>query len=208
MISLIGAGFGRTGTMSTKAALELLGFGPCYHMIEVVQKPDHASVWHAAANQQPVDWDALLEGYASTIDWPASHFWQTLMERYPSARVLLTVRDPDDWYDSMAKTILPTLLAPTPTDQASARNRREMAKKIILDNTFGGLAGNREHAIAVFEAHNKHVVETVPPERLLIYRVTDGWAPLCDFLDCPVPDEAFPNKNSRDEFNVQFGANN
>lgn len=204
MLKVIGAGFGRTGTLSTKMALERLGFGPCYHMLEVVRQPSDASVWRAAAARRPVDWEALLRGYASTIDWPASYFWSLLMERYPSSRILLTVRDPDDWYDSMARTILATLLAPSPPDRSGTRDRREMARNIILDRVFGGLAGNRDHAIAVFKAHNQRVVDTVPPDRLLVYRVTEGWAPLCEFLGCPVPDEAFPKKNSRAEFKTQF----
>lgn len=204
MLSVIGAGFGRTGTMSTKTALEFLGFGPCYHMFELLQRPAHASVWRDAADQRPVDWDALLEGYTSTIDWPASYFWQPLMERYPSARVLLTVRDPGDWYDSMTNTILSRLLAPDSPDDAPTRDRQEMAKKIILDKTFGGLAQNRDHAIAVFEAHNQRVMDTVTAERLLVYRVTEGWKPLCDFLGCRVPDAAFPKKNTQADFEHRF----
>jgi hypothetical protein len=93
-LAVIGAGFGRTGTLSLKLALEQLGLGRCYHMLEVFQNPGHAARWHAAAAGGAVDWDALFSGYAATVDWPACAFWRALAARYPEAKVLLTVREP------------------------------------------------------------------------------------------------------------------
>ena len=67
-MKIIGAGFGRTGTMSLKAALEELGYGPCYHMTEVFEHPDeHAPLWEAAARGEPIDWEELFAGYQATV---------------------------------------------------------------------------------------------------------------------------------------------
>ena len=91
--------------MSLKAALETLGFGPCYHMIEVFEHPEHAGFWQAAWRGEPVDWDGLLGGYEAAVDWPACTFYEELLQRYPDARVLLSVRDPERWYESTRDTI-------------------------------------------------------------------------------------------------------
>src|SRR5918997_4262033 len=104
-VKVIGAGFGRTGTASLKAALETLGFDPCYHMTEVFKHPGHAAFWRAAWRGEPADWDGLLGAYEATVDWPACTFYAELMERYPEAKVLLSVRDPERWYQSMRSTI-------------------------------------------------------------------------------------------------------
>ena len=104
-MKVIGAGFGRTGTMSLKEALEELGFGPCYHAIELFENPAHAGLWEAAERGEPVDWDELLGGYEATVDWPGCTFYKDLMQAYPDAKVLLNVWDPERWYESAANTI-------------------------------------------------------------------------------------------------------
>jgi hypothetical protein len=104
-MKVIGAGFGRTGTMSLKVALEELGFGPCYHMIELFEHPEHVERWEAAVGGEPVDWEELFSGYQVTVDWPGAAFYKELSERYPEARVILTVRDPERWYESAWNTI-------------------------------------------------------------------------------------------------------
>ena len=104
-LKVIGAGFGRTGTTSLKAALERLGFDRCYHMFEFMEHPEHAKYWDAASKGKPVDWNALFEGYQSTLDWPGCSYYRDLMQRYPEAKVLLTVRDSEKWYQSAQKTI-------------------------------------------------------------------------------------------------------
>ena len=104
-LAVIGAGFGRTGTLSLKVALEQLGLGRCYHMLEVFANPGHAAQWQAAADGKPVDWEALFAGYGAAVDWPACHFWRALAARYPEAKVLLTVREPGAWYKSVSDTI-------------------------------------------------------------------------------------------------------
>ena len=104
-LKVIGAGFGRTGTLSTKVALEELGFGPCYHMVEVFEHPAHVPVWDAAARGETVNWRELFKDYQATVDWPGCTFYKEFMELYPDAKVLLTVRDPEKWYESAQSTI-------------------------------------------------------------------------------------------------------
>jgi hypothetical protein len=116
-MKVIGAGFGRTGTTSLKAALEKLGFGPCYHMTEVFAHPAHEAVCSAAGRGEPADLEAVLGGYVSTLDWPACTLYEELMERHPEAKVLLSVRDPERWYWSTRGAIyeLTMLLDSSPT---------------------------------------------------------------------------------------------
>ena len=105
-LSVIGAGFGRTGTESMKLALEALGLGPCHHMKEGLPNPEQISLWRAVARGEPADWDQIFEGYRSAVDWPAAHYWRELAAHYPDAKVVLTVRSPESWYASMENTIL------------------------------------------------------------------------------------------------------
>ncbi len=203
-ISVIGAGFGRTGTLSLKMALEMLGLGPCYHMTEVFAHPEHAAVWQAAADGKPVDWDELLAGYNAIVDWPGCYFWKELAERYPEAKIVLSVRDAERWYKSVSDTIYPAITRPLSEGDPRGLGQRDMATNIILERTFGGRFEDRAHAIAVYERHNAEVQQTILPERLLVFRATDGWEPLCDFLGCPLPEQPFPSVNSTDEFKARF----
>jgi hypothetical protein len=104
-LKVIGAGFGRTGTLSLKRALEQLGFGPCYHMAETRHHPDHDAAWLALARGETTDWHSVLTDYQATVDWPGVHFWKMLAAANPDAKIILTVRDPDRWYDSADQTI-------------------------------------------------------------------------------------------------------
>ena len=110
-LELIGAGLGRTGTLSLKAALERLGYAPCYHMIEVLTAPERGRHWLARTPTGARDWDAIFRGYRATVDWPAAAFWRELVDRYPDAKVLLSLRDADRWYDSVMNTIYPVMTA-------------------------------------------------------------------------------------------------
>ena len=215
-MKVIGAGFGRTGTMSLKVALESLGFGPCYHMLEVFSHPEHAQRWEAAWLGEPVDFDDLLEGYESAVDWPACAFYEELMERYPDAKVILTVRDPERWYESVRNTIY--ALSMTVSGSRLLRlvfglrsllrygtfSRGNMAREIIWDGTFDGRFEDRRYAIEVFERHNEEVRRRVPEERLLTYEVSEGWGPLCEFLGVDEPDEAFPRLNDTAEMQARL----
>ena len=203
-LGVIGAGFGRTGTLSLKGALEHLGFGPCYHMIEVIDRPEHVDFWQRAAAGTAVDWDEILAGYRAAVDWPACSFYAELAARYPEAKVILTVRDPERWYQSACQTIFPRITRPVSPDDALAWARIRMQRKIVIEQAFGGDIEDREHALAVFRQHVAEVQRAIPPERLLVYRVADGWEPLCRFLERPVPDQPFPHVNASDEFRRRF----
>jgi hypothetical protein len=196
---VIGAGFGRTGTLSLKVALERLGLGPCHHMVELVRHPEQIPRWNEAADGAAIDWEALLSAYRSTLDWPSCHFWRELSDRYPGAKVILTVRDPQAWYRSARATIFRYMEEPPPDDPA-AQAQWHLARKIVLQQTFGGSTADPELAIAALEMHNEEVERTIPDDRLLVYEVSEGWEPLCRFLGAPVPDEPFPKVNETEEF--------
>lgn len=194
MVKIIGAGFGRTGTASLKAALEHLGYGPCYHMFEVIAQPERAQDWELAMDGRVSDWQQVLGGFESTVDWPGCAFYRELMDFYPDAKVLLTVRDPERWYDSTYGTIYQFVQDPPGDDDFSAKLRPTI-ERMIWNGTFDGRFEDRAHAIDVFERHNAEVQRVVPADRLLVYRVGEGWQRLCDFLGVPVPQEEFPHVN-------------
>jgi hypothetical protein len=194
-LSVIGAGFGRTGTMSLKTALDALGVGPCYHMVEVFKNPAAPDMWYEAAlDPANADWATIFRGYNATVDWPNATYYKELADAYPDAKVILTERDPDVWFDSTQATIFMDRGTPDP---AAAFPR--MVRKVVYD-LFDGRIHDRDHAISVYLAHNAQVRETIAPDRLLVYEVAQGWAPLCDFLGLPVPADAMPKVNSREEF--------
>jgi hypothetical protein len=210
-VKVIGAGFGRTGTMSLKVALETLGFDPCYHMIEVFEHPEHAGFWQAAWRGKPADWDGVLGGYEAAVDWPACAFYEELMERNPDAKVILTVRDPERWYESTRSTIYELSMIATRSPLfrlvfGAIRLLRfgrvamgNMAEEIIWEGTFGGRFEDKRHAIEVFNRHNEKVRRRVPQEKLLVYEVKEGWGTLCEFLGVEEPDEPFPRLNDAAE---------
>jgi len=204
-LAVIGAGFGRTGTLSFKLALEQLGFGPCYHMLEAFGKVDHIAAWSGAIAGEPVDWEALLRGYRSTCDWPACTFWPELRAANPGAKVVLTRRDPDAWYRSMSATILESLDRPVGDDADQVMiDHHLMTRELILERTFAG-DHRREHALEVLAAHENSVITSMPPDELLVYDVAEGWESLCAFLGVPVPDQPFPNTNTTADFRTMVG---
>src|SRR5258708_5746036 len=161
-LKVIGAGFGRTGTLSLKTALEKLGFGPCYHMAEVFTRPEHIAMWHRLAFEDQMDWDQLFSGFGATVDWPSARWWREIAAHYPAAKVLLSVRDPEAWYASMINTIYQPMKFPVP-DHAPAlvRLQSEMARKSILAETFDNRFEDKPHAIKVFKRHDQEVLDAV-----------------------------------------------
>lgn len=206
-LGVLGAGFGRTGTLSLKLALERLGFGPCYHMLEVMAHPEHSPLWSAAGDGEPVDWDTLFEGYRAAVDWPACRFWRELAQAFPAARIILSVREPERWYESARATIFQAMQLPLPPEAPEwVRAQRDMARKLVLEQTFGGRFEDRDHAIAVYQQHNRDVERAFSPDRLLVHEPAQGWQPLCEFLDTPVPDAPYPRVNSTEEFQSRLAA--
>jgi len=195
-LSIIGAGFGRTGTESMKLALEMLGLGPCHHMTEVLPDPDQVALWRAAARGELPDWERAFAGYRSALDWPAAYFWRELSAHYPDAKVLLTVRNAESWYASMEQTILKVIRGSTDADSVGV--------KLIGEKVFDGRVDDRAHVIAAFEKNTAEAQAAFGPDRLLTYHLGDGWDPLCRFFGKPVPDAPFPHTNSSVEFNAMM----
>ncbi|MCB2098759.1 MAG: hypothetical protein KDE05_14095, partial [Parvularculaceae bacterium] len=109
-LSVIGAGLGRTGTASLKVALETLGLGKCHHMSEVFGSPEQTDLWVKAAHGAP-DWPTIFKGYGSAVDFPTAAFWRELADYYPDAKIILSLRDPEKWYESTQETILSPAMA-------------------------------------------------------------------------------------------------
>ncbi len=197
-MAVIGAGFGRTGTLSLKHALEQLGFGPTYHMQEVVRRPSHIEAWHRYAVTGEADWDHLFAGFGSGVDFPLSCAWRPLAAHFPDAKVVLSVRDPQRWWESTATTIYTTRdMFPRWVRTVLPVTDRflDMSERLVWDGLFGGRFCERDHAIAVFERHVEEVRATLPPERLLVFDVAEGWGPLCRFLGVAEPGRPFPRLN-------------
>lgn len=205
-LEIIGAGFGRTGTVSMKAALEILGFGPCYHMREILAprpgyNDGHLELWSeharalAAGRPSPIQWTRLLARYAACMDHPTCLYYKELMAAYPEAKVILNVRDPERWFVSW-QTLFEGLGFMRTLARFVPRVRRaiDVVDLLIRD---GQMKGRIERAsnIAEFERHNAEVIASVPRERLLVFDVKQGWEPLCAFLGVSVPNEPFPHLN-------------
>ena len=193
-LKIVGSGLGRTGTKSLQTALNLLGFGPCHHMVEVFAHPESTKLWIAAGKGQP-DWDAIFAGYNSMVDFPGAHYWRQIAAHYPDAKVLHTVRDPDQWFESTQATIF----NPNNTGHMEGQELRNA----FFDSFMGPMRGHmadRAFMTDHFRKHTEAVKATIAPERLLIYEAGQGWEPLCKFLGVPVPSEPYPSENSRQEF--------
>jgi hypothetical protein len=214
---VIGAGLGRTGTLSLHAALQRLGFAPCEHMTNCFAHPERFALWLDAARRkragEPIDWRPLFAGYRATVDWPGAFFWLELTAAHPEAKVILTVRDPELWYDSARATIYAATQGRNATPaarllyglMARANPRAGDGFRTVLekvwDGTMQGRFEDRAAAIRIFTEHNREVIATIPPPRLLVFDVKEGWQPLCAFLGVPVPaGEPFPHVNDTADF--------
>ena len=204
-LSVIGAGYGRTGTLSLKYALEMLGYNKCHHMLEVIRNPGEDQRWLAAARGEPVDWDDLLAGYQAAVDWPSCHFYRELAQHFPHAKVVLTTRDPRAWFDSMSNTTLRVIRQGMASGRIGADGN--LGTELVVKAAFDGNIDDADHAVEMFDRHVREVQAAIEPERLLCFEVSQGWDPLCAFLGRPVPDEPFPRVNSRDEFDEIFFGN-
>lgn len=198
-LEVIGAGFGRTGTMSLKFALEILGLGPCYHMMEVQKNPGHSEAWRAAIDGSP-DWNQLFHGYQSTVDWPSTYFWRYLSQHFSNAKIILSVRSAESWLESIDATIFQALRTPSISPNPAIGVHREMVRKIIFELTFGQNIDDKAHVISIYNRHNEEVIRSIASDRLLIFDAAQGWDPLCQFLGKPIPNLDFPHVNSSEEF--------
>ncbi|MGP4111953.1 sulfotransferase family protein [Streptomyces sp. 4N509B] len=201
MLDVLGVGAGRTGTMSLKNALEMLGFTPCHHMLHMLEHPEDIPLWDRVASGEEVDWQEVYAGYRASVDWPGARYWREITAAFPEARVILTLRDPDSWYESCLGSIYPAAMSPAPPGAAPQFEAlRKVAVKTVWDGVFDGRFSDREHALRVYREHNEAVVREVASDRLLVFEVKQGWEPLCSFLGVPVPDAPFPRSNDRAQF--------
>lgn len=201
-LQLVGAGLGRTGTLSLKLAIERLLGGTCHHMLEVVAHPEEIPFWHSAVRGEPVDFPSLLAGYSAIVDYPGASVWREIAAAFPDAPVLLSTRgSAADWWESARATILES--GDEPTDEQGR------ALRSMVDDMFRrSLTENRHDRAAVMEAydaHNAAVRAAVPADRLFEYQPGDGWGPVCAALDLPIPDEPFPHTNTREQFRQRSG---
>ncbi len=191
-LRVIGTGFGRTGTDSMREALNMLGFGPCHHMLEVNGSEEQKRLWRALASGENPGWDRLFAGYGSCVDWPSAHYWRELIQVYPEAKVLLTYRSPESWWQSFEQTIAVGI--------ARSTEPESLGIALVRDQVFGGNIDDRAHAISLYQANVDAVKATVPKERLLVHQLGDGWEPLCKHLDVAVPAAPYPTRNASAEF--------
>jgi hypothetical protein len=194
-LKVIGAGFGRTGTTSLKTALEKIGFAPCYNMVTLFKhQEEHLKLWKKAYVGKKTDWDRIYRGYTSAVSWPTAAFVEQLMIHYPKAKIILTVRDPDEWFMSASATLFPIAL--------ENRGRGINVFDVVFkdkDRCF-----EEDYAISVYKRHIDRMKEIIPPARLLVYDVKEGWEPLCRFLGVRIPEETFPYQNKRLDFLGSF----
>ncbi|MBL4720579.1 MAG: sulfotransferase family protein [Alphaproteobacteria bacterium] len=202
-LKVVGAGFGRTGTYSLKLALEQLGFGPCHHMAELAQYPEQIPYWQAAARDETPQWDDVFNGYNASIDWPSSRYWREISTYYPDAKVLLSVRPFDSWFKSIQATIYPYLENRATQKSGASLDIQNIGSEIIVNQIFEGDPDNKAAAQRIFNAHIAEVQQTIAPDRLLTYDVSEGWTPLCEFLGVAAPDAPFPRTNSTEEFQAR-----
>jgi hypothetical protein len=211
-LKIIGAGFPRTGTTTLKSSLEILGFNKCYHMKELLVNPDQLPLWLSLENTGTTDWEKLYDGYEATVDFPGYPYYKEHLKQYPDAKVILTVRPFDKWYVSAHSTVwtagpqnLPDKLKMMLKMLFNPRLRKvikciKFVKRVFWGKQFQGRFEDVAFAEKIFNQHIEDVKAFVPPEKLLVYDVSEGWKPLCDFLGLPEPLEELPHLNKNENF--------
>ncbi|WP_444918704.1 sulfotransferase family protein [Microbulbifer sp. JMSA003] len=198
-IKIIGAGFGRTGTFSLKLALEALGFRSCLHMSDFASSHSLSQHWLIELEKEFPDWKSLSDKYEVMLDWPVCIFIEEFFSENPSAKVIFTERNFDDWYSSMSNTIFPALYWANHVDYERASYFIKIVKKYIIDKTFAN-DFSKDHARIIYHSHISKIKEIIPKDNILFFNVKDGWEPLCSFLCCDMPNSEFPNENKAVNF--------
>jgi len=199
-LKVIGAGFGRTGTLSLKYALEQLGFDQCYHMMEVGKHDDHRAIWRKAHAGEKIDWDSLFTGYQASVDWPSCNLWREQLTHFPDAKIVLSLRSPDSWYESVMETIYAMSKAGIKSDNPTTSYGSSWAFDLIWNPLFDNRMDDKAHVISVFNRHNEAVMKEVPASKLLVFEAKNGWPPLCEFLGVPEPETDYPKINTKVQF--------
>jgi len=210
-LKVIGTGLGRTGTYSLKLAIEQLGVGKCYHMVELFQQPERLKYFKKAEKGEEVNWNELFNGYKAAVDYPVARYYKQITEFYPEAKVIHTLRDPDEWYESASATIfwaskpysLRILKLAVHLPFSSEARRRIpvlMYNRKLSELEFGKDLENKEKVIKRYNKHYEEVIKKISDDRLLLFDPKSGWEPLCRFLKLPVPLIPYPKSNTRKEF--------
>ncbi|MEP2935604.1 MAG: sulfotransferase family protein [Gilvibacter sp.] len=211
-LKIIGAGFPRTGTMTLKNALETLGYTKTYHYIDLIADAKRLKYWQDLENKEDTNFDALFKGFQASVDFPGYPYYKILLKKYPDAKVILTHRDFEQWYESTQKTIWKSANKPL-IERIKLFKRKLLSKnlraifrciafmrKVYLYGQFENRFDSKQYAKKVFYKHIEEVKDHVPKKQLLVYDVAQGWEPLCEFLNLPIPTEAFPHLNKKEHF--------
>ncbi|TXF88236.1 sulfotransferase family protein [Neolewinella aurantiaca] len=216
-LKILGVGAPRTGTSSLKVALEMLGYGKCAHMQELFGNPTKTSQWEQFFETGKTDFPDLFDGYQSSTDFPGCLMHKELSEQYPGMKFILTLRDPEEWYESVLRTIHAAVPHSAAAKEAmrlkgeaspkfrSIGNALALVEKYLFQRHYAGEFLNKEATISRYLAFQNELRTCVPAQNLLEFRISDGWEPLCAFLGVPVPEEPFPFKNKRKDFQEQIG---
>jgi Sulfotransferase domain len=214
-MKVLGVGFGRTGTLSLKAALEDIGAGPCFHMLDLIQgenKERDLPYWVKIGDGEPVDWHEVFEPWEATVDWPAASKWRELIDVFPDAPVLLNIREFEGFYKSCQNTILAVKLAAQRGEIQQDTNREMPApelwgviEKLIWQGDFQGRFEDKEWVRQMYYDRIEEIKNTVPAERLTVWELGDGWGPICEMLGVEEPDHPFPHLHDTNEFRSEFG---
>ena len=199
-LDVIGVGYGRTGTETLRDALEILGFGPCHHMHVMRDHPETYDPWRTFDNPETADWPKLYAGFRSAVDFPTVAYWRELAEYYPDAKIVMTTRDAEQWYDSATASVLKLLAE---KDQIKDPHHKEIlafSDKFVGNLYFEGRGPDRDYMINRFHQHENDVRQEIAADRLLVYRVSDGWDPLCAFLGTGIPAQPFPFANTKGQY--------
>jgi hypothetical protein len=212
MLKVIGLGFGRSGTYSLKAALEELGFGACYHFSKMFEHPGHAEQWRAAYHGASIDWNSLLAGYQSSVYIPPGFNLTALLQQHPDAKYILLVRDPEKWHQSYCDTVYKynrltwyrvlyfRLLGLFNPEYRTFYKVLALQQETLWQNTFHGRFEDKAYAIEIYQQQIEALKHAIPADQLLVYTITEGWPPLCQFLGVTCPDTPFPRLNDTESF--------
>lgn len=221
-MQLLSMGMCRTGCASMQKALEILGY-PCYHYFQNYAHPLNLPMWDEAIDAKyfgkgkpftKTEWDQLLGHYAAITDVPAILFQEELMAVYPDAKVVLVERDEDKWLKSFSDTMVAPLrmryqtwlVAQLDMGGVVARVRRNFWKVMEAwgADPYDPDSVTRD-ARRIYREHNANVRSRTPKDKLLEFKLEDGWEPLCAFLGKPVPDCPFPHLNETELLNEKVG---
>lgn len=205
----------RTGTTSFSAAVSYLLKGPVYHggTQLILNEESHIKKWISICEHTPIKSEEdrkfvlenvrdIMTGFVACTDVPSIAYVEELMLLYPDAKVIVTVRDPDRWWESMRPVVergkfylLSWILAPIPTLRKFWHFHEAMDQ-----GRFGELYFRpdepQQPTRATYDRHIAHLKKIVPKDKLFFYDVRDGWEPLCAILGVPVPKGVeFPRLN-------------